>query len=60
MLTFIFVAFGAILVVGLYILARQSGQASGRKDQSGDAVVKKQAENTNPRGSVRSSGSAND
>lgn len=60
MLTFIFLAAGAIVVVGAIILALRSGTKGGRHGQSAESEVVKQRQNNNPRGDVRSSGSGND
>ncbi len=60
MLTFIFLAAGAIVVIGAIVLAMRSGTQGGRHRQAGEAVVNKQVQNSNPRGDQRASGSGND
>jgi hypothetical protein len=60
MVTFLLVAIGVLVVIGLVVLAMKSGQRGGRDNQSGRSVATQQVQNSNPRGDVRSSGSAND
>ena len=60
MITVILLAAGAIIVIGAIYLAFASGNKGGRNAQASDAVANKQELNNNPRGDVRSSGSAND
>ena len=56
MITFVLVAVGAIVVIGLVILVMNSGRSGGRNGQSGRAEVRAQQEETKARGDVRSTG----
>jgi hypothetical protein len=60
MLTFVLGAIGVFVVIGLVLLAMRSGQRGGRNNQSGRSVANQQLENKEVRGSVRTSGRAND
>ena len=60
MITVILLAAGAIVVIGAIYLAFASGNKGGRNSQASDATATAQQLNNNPRGDIRSSGSAND
>lgn len=54
MITVLAVVMGAILVVGLVIVAMRSGTKGGRQGQSGESVATEQRQMSNPRGDIRS------
>ena len=54
MITVLGLIFGAILLVGVFVLVMKSGSKGGRQGQSSNAEATKQQQASNPRGDVRS------
>jgi hypothetical protein len=54
MITVLGLLFGAVLLVGLVVLAMKSGLGGGRDGQSSKTVATRQQQTNNPRGDVRS------